>query len=156
MFLLSFEMFLILISMIVDGYKEDWPILIKIWESVVLATHDFLLEEDYQFYKSRLTLYFENVSLYVFKNKELRIQGFLGVSNDKVEMLFVENESRGMGIGKKLLNFAINTLKLNKVDVNEQNIHALEFYKARGFQKIGYTDCDSEGKNYPIISLELR
>lgn len=142
--------------MITEALDRDYPILIKIWEGSVLATHDFLSKEDFLFYKSRLPFYFEHVSLYVFKDESFTIKGFLGVSVDNIEMLFVENESRGMGIGKKLLNFAIDSLKIEKVDVNEQNTYALDFYERQGFKRIGYTDSDSEGKNYPIISLELK
>lgn len=141
--------------MITEASDKDYPILVRIWESAVLATHDFLSEEDFLFYKSQLPFYFQHVSLYVFKDESLTIKGFLGVSEDNIEMLFVENESRGMGIGKKLFNFAIDSLSLRKVDVNEQNTQALRFYEQRGFIKTGYTDCDSEGKNYPVISLEL-
>ncbi|MBD8349121.1 GNAT family N-acetyltransferase [Dysgonomonas sp. HGC4] len=141
--------------MITEASNKDYPVLVKIWESAVLATHDFLSEEDFLFYKSQLPFYFEHVSLYVFKDESLTIKGFLGVSEDNIEMLFIENESRGMGIGKKLLNFAIDSLNLRKVDVNEQNTQALRFYEQRGFIKTGYVDCDSEGKNYPVISLEL-
>lgn len=142
--------------MISEASAKDYPVLVDIWESAVLATHDFLSQEDFLFYKSRLPLYFAHTSLYIFKDEYLTVKGFLGVSEDNIEMLFVENASRGMGIGRKLLNFAIDSLKIKKVDVNEQNTYALEFYERRGFKRIGYTDSDSEGKNYPIISLELK
>lgn len=141
--------------MITEASVKDYTVLITIWESEIKATHHFLSEADFQFYKSRLSLYFDNVSLYIFKDECLTVKGFLGVSEDSIEMLFVENESRGMGIGKNLLNFAIDSLGLRKVDVNEQNTQALEFYEKNGFKKVGFSDCDSEGKNYPIISLEL-
>ena len=55
-------------------------------------------------------------------------------------MLFVENESRGMGIGKKLLNFAIDSLGLRKVDVNEQNTQALGFYEYKGFKIVKFVN----------------
>lgn len=141
--------------MISEASDKDYPFLVHVWESAVLATHDFLLQEDFQFYKSRLPLYFENVTLYVFKDECFTVKGFLGVSEHQIEMLFVENESRGMGIGKKLLNFAIDSLGLRKVDVNEQNTQALGFYEYKGFKRTGYMNCDAEGKNYPIVSLEL-
>lgn len=141
--------------MISEFSGKEYSVLIDIWESAVLATHDFLSKEDFQFYKSRLPLYFENVKLYVFKDEYFTVKGFLGVSEDQIEMLFVENESRGMGIGKKLLNFAVDSLGLKKVDVNEQNTQALGFYEYKGFKRTGYMNCDSEGKNYPIVSLEL-
>ena len=141
--------------MIVKFSDTDYSILIKIWESAVLATHDFLSKADFEFYKSQLPFYFEHVSLYVFKDESFTIKGFLGVSEDNIEMLFVEDESRGAGIGKNLLSFALDSLNVKKVDVNMQNTQALDFYEYMGFKRMGYTEYDSEGKNYPIISLEL-
>lgn len=141
--------------MIRKAKEEDYPILIDIWESAVLTTHDFLSEEDFKFYKSRLPVYFQYVSLYCFEDEEGRIEAFLGVSDDNIEMLFVHNTFRGKGTGKKLLQFAINDLRIRKVDVNEDNHRALEFYKHFNFNQIDRSEKDSESKNYPILHLSL-
>ena len=37
-------------------------------------------------------------------------------------MLFIDNNYRGIGIGKKLITYAIDNLQVTKVDVNEQII----------------------------------
>lgn len=55
--------------------------------------------------------------------------GFMGVYETTLEMLFVDNQYQGKGIGKELLNYAIQRLGINKVDVNEQNIQAVGFYQ---------------------------
>ncbi|MDU1904945.1 MAG: GNAT family N-acetyltransferase [Dysgonomonas sp.] len=141
--------------MIEKAVKEDYSRLQEIWESAVLATHDFLSEEDFEFYKSNLLVYFGYVDLYIYKDESFVIKGFLGVNEEKIEMLFIENESRGLGIGGKLLKFATDYLKLTKVDVNEQNRQALEFYKKFGFRERGRSLLDSDGKEYPIIFLQL-
>ncbi len=141
--------------MIKKAVESDYLRLIEIWESAVKATHTFLSDEDFLHIKSKLPFYFDNVSLYVYEEDTSIIKGFLGVSDDMIEMLFIENENRGKGIGKKLLKFAIDNLKLNRVDVNEQNIQALEFYKYFGFIETGYSHKDSEGRDYPIIHLQL-
>ena len=140
--------------MIVSAYKEDWPVLIEIWESAVIATHDFLAEADFLYYKSQLPIYFNHVTLYLFKIDN-EIKGFIGISEDSIEMLFIHNNFRGRGVGKQLLEYVINNFNINKVEVNKQNTQALEFYKYLGFKEVRYSDVDSEGKNYPIISLEL-
>lgn len=141
--------------MIVAASESDYPLLIDIWESAVSATHDFLKQEDFDYYKTRLPFYFSQVSLYIFRSENLVLKGFIGVSDDNIEMLFVHNNFRGLGIGKKLLAFAIHDLGLCKVDVNEQNIESLKFYKHFGFVETGRSECDSEGKNYPLIHLTL-
>lgn len=55
--------------------------------------------------------------------------GFMGVYETTLEMLFVDNQYQGKGIGKELLTYAIQRLGINKVDVNEQNIQAVGFYQ---------------------------
>lgn len=135
--------------------KNNYSRLIEIWASAVKATHHFLSDDDFEYYKSRLPFYFEHVTLYGCLDDNQVIRGFLGVSVSSIEMLFVENESRGLGIGKKLIIFAIEKLKSDKVDVNKQNLEALMFYKHFGFEEVGESDKDGEGKNYPMIHLQL-
>lgn len=53
----------------------------------------------------------------------------MGVYETTLEMLFVDNQYQGKGIGKELLTYAIQRLGINKVDVNEQNIQAVGFYQ---------------------------
>lgn len=133
----------------------DYPLLISIWEGSVLATHDFLAENDFLFYKSQLKSYFENLDLYILESDNIA-KGFIGVSEQKLEMLFIDKSSIGEGFGKKLLNFAIHELGINEVDVNQQNIQAVGFYKHHGFVESGFSELDGEGKNYPIVSLSLK
>ncbi|NDV79186.1 GNAT family N-acetyltransferase [Dysgonomonas sp. 511] len=142
--------------MIYPATKKDYPVLIDVWESAVKATHHFLSEEDFQFYKSHIPIYFQHVSLFMYKNESGEIKGFLGVDGDSIEMLFVDNTSRGAGIGKILLDYAINELNARCVDVNEQNKQALDFYYHLGFAEVGRSEYDGEGKGYPILHLEKR
>lgn len=53
------------------------------------------------------------------------------------------------------MEYAIQNLNASKVDVNEQNTQAVEFYKQVGFEVVGRTDKDSEGSDYPILKMEL-
>jgi len=140
--------------MIYPAKKEDYPALIEIWESAVKATHHFLSDEDFEFYKSHIPIYFQHVSLYVYRDNGGKITAFLGVSDDSIEMLFVDNKERGTGIGKVLLDYAVNTLNARRVDVNEQNTQALNFYYHLGFVEVDRSEYDGEGKEYPILHLE--
>lgn len=140
--------------MITPGEKKDYSVLVDIWESAVKATHDFLSDEDFEFYKKHISIYFEHVSLFVYRDDKGEAKGFLGISDDNIEMLFVDNKSRGTGIGKLLLDYAVNKLNARRVDVNEQNIQALKFYYHFGFKEVGRDEYDGEGKGYPILHLE--
>lgn len=135
---------------------REYKKLIKIWESSVRATHDFLKEQDIQELKPLiLNQYFHAVDLKCIKDEKNNMVGFSGVLNANLEMLFISAEARTKGFGKVLVEYAITHQKVHKVDVNEQNLQALEFYKHLGFRVVGRSELDGQGKEYPLLHLEL-
>lgn len=132
----------------------DYPRLMEIWENAVLSTHDFLKEEDFLFYQKQVPVYFQQVTLFGFELEGV-LMGFMGIAEENLEMLFVDHTYRGKGIGKKLINYAIANLQVTKVDVNEQNQQAVGFYQHLGFNIYNRSSLDGEGKEYPILHLQL-
>ena len=59
-------------------------------------------------------------------------------------------------MGKALLQHAIESQKVNKVDVNEQNEQAVGFYLHSGFVTYKRSELDATGKPYPILHMELQ
>lgn len=139
---------------IIPATVADYPRLQAIWESAVQATHNFLSEEDFAYYRSRLTDYFAQVELYVYKDEQGELAGFIGVADGHVEMLFVDNAFRRQGVGRQLLSFAVTRLNARRLDVNEQNQQALGFYTHMGFKIMGRSPLDGEGKPYPLLHLQ--
>ena len=140
--------------MIREIHEIDYPLLMKIWESSVLNTHDFLKEEDFNYYKKEIPGYFEHVILLGFEENGTLV-GFMGIAEGNLEMLFIHNDYRGKGIGKKLIQYGINHLNVNKVDVNEQNAQAVGFYQYIGFRVLDSSALDNQGKEYPILHMGL-
>ncbi|WP_319542269.1 GNAT family N-acetyltransferase [uncultured Pseudodesulfovibrio sp.] len=141
---------------ILAAVEGDYHDLVEVWEASVRATHGFLSEEDIQFFKPLiLNDYFSAVELYYIKDSRGTIHGFVGVAEQKVEMLFLDPRSRGTGLGKFLLNFAIAELGANTVDVNEQNPSAVGFYEHMGFKVVGRSSVDGLGKPFPLLHMEL-
>ena len=83
------------------------------------------------------------------------IMGFMGVSEDNIEMLFIHPDHFKKGLGKAFIQHATQDLNIRKVEVNEQNPGAVDFYKRLGFKVVKRTDTDHLGKPYPILYLEL-
>lgn len=133
----------------------DYPRLVEIWESAVLSTHDFLKAEDFLYYKENLPTYFQYVNLLGFEQEGVLI-GFMGIAEGNLEMLFIDSQYRGRGIGKKLITYGIENLRVTKVDVNEQNPQAVGFYEHMGFRIDKRSDRDGEGKAYPILHMRLK
>lgn len=134
--------------------EEDYETLAGIWERSVIATHDFLKEEDFNEIKAALIPdYFPNVDLYAIADNGVYV-GFIGLSPDSIEMLFIDSDRRGRGYGSALMEFA-KQHGATKVDVNEQNPSALNFYKSKGFRITAKDLTDGAGRPYPILHLSL-
>ncbi|MDF2475171.1 MAG: family N-acetyltransferase [Sphingobacterium sp.] len=134
---------------------DDYPTILEIWESAVKATHDFLSEEDFIYFKQVIpTDYLPNLEVFLLTEKKVPI-GFSAASEGNLEMLFIHNDYRGRNNGKQLFHYMKEMHGITKVDVNEQNLQALSFYEKLGFKKIGRSDKDGSGKNYPMIHMML-
>ena len=141
--------------MLQKAFEVDFPILIDIWERSVRATHNFLPDAEIDNLKPLiLNEYFHFVLLHKYVQHG-QIVGFIGTSNDTIEMLFINPDFRGKGVGRVLTNFAVKDLKIKKVDVNEQNFQAIGFYEKLGFKVIGRSELDGQGKPYPILHLKI-
>ena len=130
--------------------------LTDIWQATVLKTHTFLSEADIALLQPEVQIGLAKIeSLYAYYDDQGIIQGFIGIDLPKIEMLFVAVNSRGQGIGKQLLNFAVTNLGARWVDVNEQNELGVVFYYHLGFRMISRSAWDSQGRPFPILHLKL-
>ena len=137
-------------------HEADLPRLFEVWESSVRATHTFLTEADIQSLVPLVKDILAQFSpIYCLRDAEGAVLAFLGVENSRIEMLFVHPDHRGAGAGKILVEYAIQALGANQVDVNEQNEQAVGFYEHLGFRRIGRSPLDSSGNPFPLLHLEL-
>ena len=135
----------------------DYEELTRVWEASVRATHDFLPDSYIELLKHLLlTRYLDTVTLICTKDSSQRITGFAGVAAGKIEMLFIDPDHRGQGLGKKLLRYALEHLNACELDVNEQNPQALGFYFKQGFEVIGRSEVDGMGQPYPLLHMRMR
>ena len=136
--------------------REQYPEIVALWESSVRATHAFLREEDIAYFKPLiLEKYLDAVTLRCVLDSSGSIIGFIGVSENKIEMLFVSPSCFGQGVGTLLLRHAVADLGATMVDVNEQNLRAVAFYQGHGFVTTGRSATDGTGKPYPLLHMQL-
>jgi len=130
--------------------------LLVIWEDSVKATHLFLSNEEIDKIKEYVPQALISVSnLIVLLNDEVNPVAFMGIENQKLEMLFVKNSERKKGIGKQLLNYGIENYNVNELAVNEQNPQAKSFYEHMGFKVYQRNELDNQGNPYPILYMRL-
>ena len=143
--------------MIIENVRpENYAEMLNVWENSVRATHDFITEEDIEFFKPIIMAQaFPAVTLRCVKNESGSIVGFVGTHESKIEMLFILDVVRGQGVGKALLQYAIEHLGATQVDVNEQNPQAVGFYQHMGFKVVSRSPLDDMGKPFPILHMTL-
>ncbi len=116
--------------------EEDFPQIFDIYSSSKLDELQFEeqafslvpIEKD----SNRLSELMES-DVYVFHNEQL-IQGYGALYCNEIRALFVRPESRGMGIGKKLLEFLLSNIPSNAcLYVASTNHPAKKLYSAYGF-----------------------
>ncbi len=121
--------------------------LLVVWESSVRATHLFLLDNEINKIKKYVPQALKEIPyLIIIKNDSGDIPvGFMGIIDKHLEMLFIANEERGNGYGKKLIEYGIAKYSINDLAVNEQNRLAKEFYEYLGFEIYKRTELDEQG-----------
>ena len=135
--------------------NKDIEEILDTWESSVRATHDFLSEEDIISIKPQVIEGANYVSnLLCVRDENGIIKAFMGIHNFKIEMLFISDEKRGNGVGKRLVEYAIKVLNVKYVDVNEQNPQAVGFYNHMGFKVFKKSELDEQGNPFHILHMK--
>lgn len=131
--------------------------LLIVWKNSVKETHLFLSKDE-----------IENIEPYVFQAlnniKHLIIEtddngdsiAFMGIEDNKLEMLFIAPDFREKGLGKKLLLYGIENYQVNELDVNVQNPQAKGFYEYMGFKVYKRDELDAQGNPYPILHMRSK
>lgn len=127
--------------------------LVRIWERSVFETHDFLKVGDYRKFKTMIPTYFEHTDHVIGAYEDSQCVGFAAQKGDNLDMLFVDPDHFGKGIGKKLLS-AMETMGVKTLDVNEDNPNAHAFYEAMGYRVVRRSAVDDNGNPYPILHME--
>ena len=141
---------------VVKPTPSDYNELTAVWEAAVKEAYKFLSENDFYFLKPLIrNEYLKNVNLFCIRDSKKNVAAFIGLLGKKIELLFVRPDMRDKGMGKRLLTYAISLYGVNRVDVNEQNKQAVNFYEHFGFKLISRDPLDAMGKPYPILHLTL-
>ena len=136
--------------------RNDLPLaaLLDVWESSVRATHHFLSDAEVKQIKEYVPQALGGVEhLVVAENEQGSPIAFMGAENGRLEMLFIASTERGKGIGKTLLQNAIEHYGVREVTVNEQNPQAVGFYQHMGFAVYRRSELDEQGNPYPILYM---
>lgn len=140
---------------VTDRTPELVERLVAVWERSVRATHAFLSDAEVAAIKPFVPQALAGVGALIVAEKDGVPVGFMGVEDGRLEMLFLDPDARGRGLGRTLLTYGIERLGVTELTVNEQNPQAVGFYEHMGFSTYRRTDLDEEGRPYPLLYMRL-
>lgn len=130
--------------------------LLTVWEASVRATCLFLSDGEIKRIKEYVPQALNGIAhLIISEEGAGRLVAFMGVENSTLEMLFISPEERKKGLGRRLIQYGIESYSVERLAVNEQNPQAKGFYEHMGFQVYKRTDLDEQGNPYPLLYMRL-
>ncbi len=130
--------------------------LLSTWEASVRATHHFLSPAEIDQIKTYVPQALREVEHLLAAGREPgQMLAFMGITGQRLEMLFLSPEERGHGLGKTLVQYGVGHYGLREVTVNEQNPQAVGFYRHLGLETYQKTEHDEQGGPYPLLYMRL-
>ena len=128
--------------------------LCTVWEASVRETHLFLSEDQIRALAPFVPQLLREVEHLAVAFVQGHPAAFMGTEEHRLEMLFAAPEYRGKGLGKQLVQMALDQYQVQEVTVNEQNPQAVGFYQHMGFSVFRRTPEDEMGNPYPILYMQ--
>ena len=132
-----------------DSRPSDAANLLRIWRDAVDSSHDFLAPADRAAIEPLVADYVAGAPLHVACVHGAPV-GFMGMSGQKIDSLFIDPRAQGNGVGRMLTE---RVPLPAEVDVNEQNAKAVAFYRHMGFEVTGRSPLDDQGRPYPLLHM---
>lgn len=118
--------------MIYPFSMQDLEHVAQIWLDSNLQAHSFVPKTYWEGNFEAVKQMLPQATLYVYKQDGM-IQGFIGLTDDYIEGIFVDERARSRGIGKQLLDFVKQNHSQLTLQVYCKNERACCFYQREDF-----------------------
>ena len=125
--------------------ETDIDRVMALWLDTNLKTHDFVPAEYWRSNFEPVKEMLPQAEVYVYESAG-EIQGFVGLSGEYIEGIFVVDEMQSQGIGRRLLDHMKATKDTLYLSVYQKNTRAIRFYHREGFviQREGLDESTGE------------
>ena len=113
---------------------QDLDAVMQIWLQANLDAHAFIPASFWEAHFEMVHDMLPQAELYVHEGEDTRqIDGFIGLTENHIEGIFVAKAARSKGIGKVLLEYAKLRKPCLTLSVYQKNERALAFYRREKF-----------------------
>ena len=113
---------------------RDLDAVMQIWLHGNLDAHPFIPASFWTDHFETVRDLLPQAELYVHENEATRqIDGFIGLTENHIEGIFVAESARSKGVGKSLLEYAKSCKPYLTLSVYQKNERALAFYRREQF-----------------------
>ena len=114
--------------------ENDLFVVMQIWLDTNIKAHSFIPQkywtDNYAVVKDILP----QAEIYVYEDDNTsQIGGFIGLTDNYIEGIFVREAIQSKGIGKQLLNYAKEIKSSLRLNVYQKNTRAITFYQREQF-----------------------
>ena len=136
--------------------KSDLSSIMKIWLESNIEAHGFIPEKYWVDNFEIVREILPQAEIYVYENEDTcEIIGFIGLNEEYIEGIFVENHMRSKGIGKQLLDHVKKIKENISLSVYQKNSRAVSFYQREQFVVQSESmDSDTNEKELVMIWQE--
>ena len=130
--------------------NDDLDHIMQIWLEGNIKAHFFIdpqyWQQNYAFVKAILP----QAEIYVYENDiSSQPDGFIGITGNFINGIFVRTTEQNKGIGRQLLDYAQSIKNELYLKVYERNVPAVAFYNKAQFEiKDQYTDIQTGEKEF--------
>ena len=112
--------------------NKDLDQVMSIWLQVNMESHSFIAADHWKNNYEMVKDMIPKAEVFVSEENEL-ISGFIGLTDTYVAGIFVRAEEQLKGIGRRLLNTAMEKSDNLCLSVYRKNVRAVKFYEHCGF-----------------------
>ena len=137
--------------MIREFQMSDTEQVMKLWLSGNIDAHSFVPEEYWRSHFDEVQEALLQAKVFVC-DIDGNIKGFIGLLNEYIAGIFVDENCRSTGIGRQLLTYVKEKYDTLSLNVYQQNSRAVAFYQREGFeiQREGLDEVTGE-KHYVMV-----
>lgn len=133
---------------------SDIERVMQIWFDVNTHTHNFISESYWEDNFDSVKNILPKAEIYVYE-ADSDIQGFIGLKDNYIAGIFVDENMQSKGIGKQLLDFVKGIKNSLTLQVYTKNERAVKFYERENF-KIHEEKTDENTKEHELLMLWKR